>query len=171
MTDMKSVPVTTTASPDHDFVLLPYRSLGPKGFLFVMGLIGGVSFIAGLAFALVGAWPVFGFLGVDVLLVWFAFRTSYRAGRLRERIVIHQGDLTVMRRDERGHEQVWTFPSYWARSDVEINERDGPKLYVGSHDRRIRVGAFLTEEELYAFRHTLDDALQLSRAAAAPGRG
>lgn len=157
--------------PDHDFVLLPHRSLGPKGFLVVMGLIGGVSFVAGLAFALVGAWPVFGFLGLDVLLVWFAFRASYRAGRVRERITIYQGDLTIRRRDTRGREQVWAFPSYWARSDVEVDERDGPKLFVGSHDRRVRVGAFLTEEELYAFRNTLDDALQLSRAAAAPGRG
>jgi uncharacterized membrane protein len=171
MTDTKSVPVSDAVPPDHDFVLLPHRSLGPKGFLFVMGLIGGVSFIAGLAFALIGAWPVFGFLGVDVLLIWFAFRTSYRAGRVRERIVIHQGDLTVMRCDVRGREQVWTFPSYWARSDIEIDDRDGPKLYVGSHDRRIRVGAFLTELELYTFRNRLDDALQLSRAAAAPGRG
>ncbi len=76
-----------------------------------------------------------------------------------------------MRRDVRGHEQVWTFPSYWARSDIETDERNGPKLYVGSPDKRIRVGAFLTESELYAFRNTLDDALQLSRAAAAPGRG
>jgi len=161
----------TDRKPEHDFVLLPHRSLGPKGFLLVMALMGGVCFIAGIAFVIAGAWPVIGFLGLDVLLVWFAFWMSYRAGRVRERIVIDQGDLTVMRRDVRGREQVWEFPSYWARSDIEFDERQGPKLYVGSHDRRIRVGAFLTEEELYAFRNTLDDALQLSRAAAAPGRG
>ena len=161
----------TETKPEHDFVLLPHRSLGPKGFLIVMALMGGVCFIAGVAFVIAGAWPVFGFLGLDVLLVWFAFRMNYRAGRVRERIVIDRGDLKVMRRDMQGREQVWEFPSYWARSDIEIDERAGPKLYVGSHDRRIRVGAFLTEEELYAFRNTLDDALQLSRAAAAPGRG
>jgi len=159
----------TDTKPDHDFVLHPHRSLGPKGFLLVMGLMGGICFIAGVAFVIVGAWPVLGFLGLDVLLVWVAFRMSYRAGRQLERIVIHQGNLTVMRRDPSGREHVWTFPAYWARSDLERDERGGRKLYVGSHDRRIRVGAFLTEEELLAFRHTLDDALQRSRAAAAPG--
>lgn len=159
----------TDRKPDHDFVLRPHRSLGPRGFLLVMALMSTVCFAAGIAFTIAGAWPVLGFLGLDVLLVWFAFRMSYRTGRVRERIVIHRGDLTVMRRDVRGREQVWTFPSYWARSDVETSDRDGPKLFVGSHDQRIRIGAFLTEEELHAFRNTLDKALQLSRAAAAPG--
>jgi uncharacterized membrane protein len=161
----------TQPEPDYDFVLHPHRSLGPKGFLVVMGLIGGVSFVAGIAFMLQGAWPVLGFLGADVLLVWLAFRASFRAGRVRERVVISGGDLTVMRRDAAGHEQSWRFPAYWARVDVERDPRGFEKLYVGSHDRRIRIGAFMTPEELVPLRRSLEDALQLSRAAAAPGRG
>ena len=159
------------AAPDFDFVLLPHRSLGPRGFLIVMGLIGGFSFIAGMVFMLQGAWPVMGFLGFDVLLIWLAFRMSYRTGRVRERVVIHDGELTIMRRDTRGHEHAWRFPAYWVRTDLERDRRGFESLYVGSHDRRVQIGAFLTPEELASFRHTLDDALQLARAAAAPGRG
>ncbi|WP_417514489.1 DUF2244 domain-containing protein [Minwuia sp.] len=158
-------------SPEYDFVLLPHRSLGPRGFLIVMALIGGISFVTGLAFALNGAWPVIGFLGLDVLLVWAAFRVNYRTGRVRERVLIDGGDLTVMRRDTSGREQMWHFPSYWSRVDMETDARGVEKLYVGSHDRRIRIGAFMTPEDLVTLRRSLDDALQLSRAAAAPGRG
>ncbi len=73
----------SVTEPEHDFVLLPHRSLGPKGFLLVMGLMSTVCFAAGIAFLIAGAWPVIGFLGLDVLLVWFAFRMSYRTGRVR----------------------------------------------------------------------------------------
>ncbi|WP_416896468.1 MAG: DUF2244 domain-containing protein [Minwuia sp.] len=157
--------------PDYDFVLHPHRSLGMKGFFLVMGLIGGFSFIAGIVFILQGAWPVMGFLGLDVFLIYVAFRMSYRTGRIRERVVISGGNVTVVRRDARGREQFWEFPAYWARADMETDRRGFGKLYVGSHDRRVRIGAFLTPEELSEFRWTLEDALQLSRATAAPGRG
>ena len=62
-------------------VITPHRSLGRVGFLVLMALFGGVSFVAGMVFLLIGAWPVFGFLGLDVLLVYWAFRLNYRAPR------------------------------------------------------------------------------------------
>ena len=49
-----------------------------------MGLIGLVSFAAGAMFFVVGAWPVVGFLGLDLLLIYLAFRASYRSGRAYE---------------------------------------------------------------------------------------
>ena len=61
-------------------VLTPHRSLSATGFVIVMALVGGVSFAAGIAFLLMGAWPVFGFFGLDVLLIYLAFRANYRAG-------------------------------------------------------------------------------------------
>ncbi len=55
-------------------VLTPHRSLGSIGFLVLMIVFGVISFIAGMAFLLMGAWPVFGFFGLDVLLLYWAFR-------------------------------------------------------------------------------------------------
>ena len=57
-------------------VLTPHRSLGRVGFLVLMALIGGISFVAGIVFLLIGAWPVFGFFGLDVLLLYWAFRAQ-----------------------------------------------------------------------------------------------
>ena len=63
-------------------LLTPHRSLGPTGFLILMACLGGLSFVSGIIFVSIGAWPVFGFFGLDVLLVYLAFRANYRSARL-----------------------------------------------------------------------------------------
>lgn len=65
-----------------DAVLRPHRSLGPTGFFILMSAVCVVSFGYGIVFIMIGAWPIFGFLGLDALLIYFAFRMSYRSGRL-----------------------------------------------------------------------------------------
>ena len=78
-------------------VLYPHRSLGPTGFLILMSAIGGVSFITGMAFLLKGAWPVFGFFGLDVALIYAAFKLNYRSGRLYETVELTPETLTITR--------------------------------------------------------------------------
>src|SRR5262245_57228367 len=75
--------------------ITPYRSLGNVGFLVLMLVIGGVSFAAGVAFLMLGAWPVFGFFGLDVLLIYWAFRVNYRAARAYEQVRVTGGALTA----------------------------------------------------------------------------
>ena len=60
-------------------IITPHRSLSRPVSSLLMTLIGGFSFIGGMFFLLLGAWPVVGFLGLDVLLVYWAFRANYRA--------------------------------------------------------------------------------------------
>ena len=76
-------------------VLTPYRSLPPLGFLIVMSVLGVVSFVTGVAFAWMGAWPVLGFFGLDVLVVFIAFKLNYRAGRMVETVEIGQPDVVL----------------------------------------------------------------------------
>ena len=78
-----------------DAELRPHRSLSPQGFLWLMGGICLFSFSAGLAFFLVGAWPVIGFLGADVLLIFFAFRVNYRRAHMRETLKLTPEHLQV----------------------------------------------------------------------------
>ncbi|HEY7298508.1 MAG TPA: DUF2244 domain-containing protein, partial [Xanthobacteraceae bacterium] len=65
-------------------IITPHRSLGPTGFLVFMLVLGGASFASGMVFLMAGAWPVFGFFGLDVLLVYWAFRANYRSARAYE---------------------------------------------------------------------------------------
>ena len=69
-------------------VLTPHRSLSPAGFLLFMLVLGGISFTTGMVFLLAGAWPVFGFFGLDVLLVYWAFRLNYRSARAYEQVIV-----------------------------------------------------------------------------------
>ena len=67
-------------------VLLPHRSLPPRAFHLLMLFLAIVSVGASIAFLVVGAWPVCGFFGLDVALLYLAFRISYRRARMREEL-------------------------------------------------------------------------------------
>ena len=83
-------------------IITPHRSLSRTGFLAVMALVGGLSFIGGLFFFLLGAWPVIGFLGLDVVLVYWAFRANYRAAAAFEEVTVTPSELRLRRVSHRG---------------------------------------------------------------------
>ena len=82
--DGPTPPDIQAAAVFFDAVIYPHRSLPPQGFLLLMLVLGATSFAAGVTFVLAGAWPIFGYFGLDVLLVYLAFRASYRSARMHE---------------------------------------------------------------------------------------
>src|SRR6202020_3386072 len=87
--------------------LTPHRSLNRTGFLVVRGFVTVVSFAAGIAFLLMGAWPVFGFFGLDVLAIYWAFRIYFRRANASEEIRVTPSELRVRRVSHRGHVAEW----------------------------------------------------------------
>lgn len=152
-----------TALP-FDAVLRPNRSLSPRGFVILMGFVAAVSFGAGVAFVAMGAWPVFGFFGLDALALYVAFRLNYRSGRLYERVRIEGDELKVARVEPNGRARRWSLPTYWARVAL-VGEAEGPgEVVLSSHGRSVAVGAFLAPEERASFAAALSDALRQARA-------
>lgn len=151
------------AAPPFRLVMTPYRSLSKPGFLVVMLFIGGVSFFAGIAFAVMGAWPVFGFFGLDVALIYWAFRRNYRSGRQLETIEIADGTLCLTHVDPWGERRVTELPSAWI--EVRLRERhDGRTMIaLASHGREHTFGGFLTDEERKEIAPVLRDALIAAR--------
>ena len=139
--------------------LQPYRSLGPDGFVIVMGLIAAISFVAGVAFLIMGAWPVFGFFGLDVLVIYWAFKANYRAARVRETVDVSDEAVVVRHYDVRGNMREWSFQPYWLRIEMEEDDETCGPLYLKSHGRRLSVGAFLPAEERRDFARALRAAL------------
>ena len=76
---------TATMAPPAPFdaVLYPNRSLDQFGFHLLMAAIVLVSAGIGAAFVIAGAWPVTGFLGLDVVLLYLAFPLELSAGSAR----------------------------------------------------------------------------------------
>lgn len=150
--------------PLFSAALRPHRSLPPAGFLALMAVLGGLSFAAGMVFLLHGAWPVFGFFGLDVALVYVAFRLNYRDGRRLETVDLSREELLVRRIDPRGRVAQWRFQPYWVR--LHLTEHDdtvGP-LTLSSHGRRLSLGAFLSGPERRDFARALEAALAQARA-------
>ncbi len=140
-------------------ILTPHRSLSPKGFLILMCLLGGISFIAGIVFWINGAWPIVGFLGVDILVIYLAFKLNYRSGRTCELVDLVDDELIVTRVFPSGKERKWSFNPYWVRVVLEKDHHESVKMALASHGREFLFGTFLAHDEKEDFANALNTAL------------
>ena len=146
-------------------VLRPYRSLEPRGFGILMLAIALCSFCVGLASWLMGAWPVVGFCGLDVLLIQLAFHLNYRDARASEEIHLTRERLSVTQISPQGVARETGFNPYWARLEVERQPEIGvTALRVASHGVRLAIGTFLPPVERESFATALLAALAKVRS-------
>jgi uncharacterized membrane protein len=146
-------------------VLRPHRSLSPHGFGILMAAIALCSFFVGFAFWLMGAWPVVGFCGLDVLLIQLAFRLNYRDARAAEEISLSRDRLSVTQISARGVAKETGFNPYWARLEIDRHPEIGvTALRIASHGARLAIGAFLPPSERETFAAAFSAALAKVRA-------
>ncbi|MGC6454677.1 MAG: DUF2244 domain-containing protein [Candidatus Puniceispirillaceae bacterium] len=150
----------------------PHRSLSPRGFLVVMGSLGLLAFCIGLGFFLLGAWPVIGFLGLELLVVWGAFKLNYRAARRRQHVTATAAKLKIENVSPQGRRDTTELPTAWVR--VELTPRDEPeshsrqrrKVLVRSHGRTAEIGNFLHPAETPKLASEVGQMVERARAAA-----
>lgn len=148
-----------------DVMLQPNRPLSPRGLALVIGFVGVISFVAGITFALRGAWPVTSFFGVDVLLLAWAMRASVRASRRREHLILSSDLLVIERFSPKGELKREEINPYWLRVEHEDPELLGAELALVSRGQRWVVGAFLGAEERAGLAEALRGALREARNA------
>jgi uncharacterized membrane protein len=145
-------------------LLTPHRSLNRTGFLVLMTFLSLISFAAGVAFLLMGAWPVFGFFGLDVLAIYWAFKINFARARACEEILVTPTELRVRRVSHRGHVAEWVLNPLWVQIDQKAHEEFGiEKLYLVSRGRRLAIASFLGPDEKASFIKSLSAALQVAR--------
>ena len=149
------------SSQNFRATLRPYRSLSRKGFVILMAVLIGLNFAAGTAFYLLGAWPIAPFLGLDVALVWWAFRKSYSEALKEERIEVTEHELVLRRFDHDKQREELHFTRGWVL--VELEEDRARELIGGLYLRfrgeRTEIGRFLGAHERQAFAGLLRGAL------------
>jgi uncharacterized membrane protein len=146
--------------------LTPHRSLGPRGFAVMMAFVGLTCFSAGLMFYNLGAWPVVGFLGLDVFIIWLAFRLNYRAGRACEHVILSRDALTIRRVQPNGRANDIMLNPYWARLEVtEVEDEGISRIQVRTHDKAVAIGTFLNPDDRRSFAHALRTALAEAKTA------
>jgi uncharacterized membrane protein len=147
-------------------VLTPYRSLGPTGFIVLMVALGAVSFITGIAFLMIGAWPVLGFFGLDVALVYVAFKLNYRSGRLYETLDLTPSQLTWTRVHPSGRREQFDCNPYWARVALREWPDGRTDLRLIAQGKELIFGRFLNDDERRELATALKGALIDARGGA-----
>jgi uncharacterized membrane protein len=138
-----------------DETLHPYISLGRTGFIWVMSFAVAFGLIISVEFPLVGAWPVFGFCGVEIFLLYIAFRLNYRSGQWAERLVLSDNRLQVRWFRPKGEVGRWNFEPGWLQVHIEERRPNGGAVSLSSHGLSLPIGKFLTPDE----RSKIADAL------------
>ena len=115
--------------------------------------------VIGLPMYLLGAWPVMGFMGLDVWLLWALFQRNYFDARRSETLTLTDRDLLVERRSPDGEREEHRLESYWLR--VELDDR---RLSLVSRGQRIVVGRFLSPDARASLAEELKAALAAMRA-------
>lgn len=162
---------TDSASDDPtvlDLVLYPHRSLSPTGFVILMSAVASLSFVIGMAFFLSGAWPILGFFGLDVALVYIAFRLNFRAARAYETIRLTAAVLEVVKVDPTGRARRYVLPPTWLAVHLEDRPPLGSRLTLRSRGKGLEVGAFLGPDEKRGLADVLRDGLRRAAMPALP---
>ena len=155
----------SSARPIFQALLYPHRSLPARGYLI---LILGTAIIAalyGVLFLVIGAWPIFGFIGAEWLLFWWLLRTHLTGERRAERLRLFPDRLVLQQIDAKGRMAECSFEPYWLQ--IVLHERgfENPALLLRSHGRSVEIGAFLGAHERRQFAEELDQVLARWRSA------
>ncbi|MDZ4776238.1 MAG: DUF2244 domain-containing protein [Alphaproteobacteria bacterium] len=141
-----------------DAVLTPNRSLTSGAFIKVLCVFSAMNVLIAGYWAFRGAWPVLGFLLLDVALFSLAFHMNYRAARSFERVRVGVDVVHVTRQPAQGAARHWVVSPAWAR--VEDRE-DAVRIAAG--DRAMLIGAFLSPPERGELAAAIRDALARAR--------
>lgn len=147
------------------WVLSPHRSLGKTGFTVLMAFMIVVSFVTSVVFVAMGAWPVAGFFGLDVLLVWLAFKLNYRSGLGREIIDLDAYRLALTRVAPSGRKVGFSFNSYWVRVKFDEHGDGRTRLSLRAHGEEVPFAGFLNDDERRELANDLSGALLDMRTA------
>lgn len=145
--------------------LTPYRSLSKQGFIAVMTLVAVINLVVGALFVAIGAWPVVGFAGLDVLLIWWAFRANFADARRAERISITEHELILERLADLKQPEQLRFVRRWVRVVLE-EDRDREligRLSLVCGQQRVHIGDFLAPDERRTLAQALKSALAIPR--------
>jgi uncharacterized membrane protein len=151
-------------SPVFDAVITPHRSLSPRGLFWLMAFLLCVTTVVSVPFYILGAWPVLGFFGLDILLIYIAFRYHNATARAYERIVLSRIELLLHSVSWRGVVRERRFNPAWTRIERDEHPEFGTeKIEIVQGRERVEIAAALGREERGAFADAFQQALATAK--------
>lgn len=144
--------------------LTPYRSLGPTGFRVLIGCIGIICLMVSLVFFLAGVWPVAGFMGLDFLLIYWAFKANYRDARRFEDIEVSRSRVLLRKVAPSGRTREHQFPQFGTRLEVDRHDEIGiTTMSIVNRVKRVEFGKFLNPDDRESFALAFGNALRRAK--------
>ena len=144
-------------------VIIPHRSLSPRGLRILIAVICLLSGLIALRFWLIGAWPVAGFGAAEIGLAVFLLRLNAQRARASELVLLSENSLRIVRTGPAGDRDERVLPVGWL--NVLLDEKPGrvPKLLLVARGLHEEIAATLGEDEKRDLCAALRDALHLAR--------
>jgi uncharacterized membrane protein len=154
-----------TQSPLFAVLLTPHRSLSPQGIRWVIAFTAVMASIPGLAFFAMGAWPVVGLLGLDIVLLTWALTASFADKDVFEEITLWPDALDIRRVNRKGRETSLSFNPFLVRfSAVRDADERVIALKIETRDGEVEIGKFLTPDDKANFAEMFAPALRRARS-------
>ncbi len=150
--------------PIFSAVLTPYRSIGAQALWILMAAVNVPVVAVGIVFLAHGAWPVSGFCGLEMLLLYLAFRANRRAARACEEVTVTSSSLTVRKTNPAGEVSEWSANPAWVRLDREVHQEFGVlRLALVTRGHALPIASFLGPDEKASFAHALATAIDRAK--------
>lgn len=145
--------------------LRPNRSLPPRQFHLMMVGVAIIFLLMGVRFLFLGAWPILPFMALDIGLLWWAMRASYRSGTAREELRLSDEGLELVRVTPHGGRRAIRMEPVWTRVELEPLANRQNRLWLKSPGRREPLGQFLSPSERQDLARVIGDGLARYRSA------
>ena len=162
---MRKMTTQTQARPLFSAKLTPHRSLGQRGYRVIIAVVALAATVPAITFYSLGAWPIIGFLGLDVALIAWAMWASLKDGKRYEQVTLWRDQLELKQVDGAGKEMLVRFNPSLVKLvvDRDYNERT-TGLHLRTRDRDVVLGAFLNNDEKSSFAKAFGTALKRARS-------
>ena len=145
-------------------ILTPYRALCFTSFQILILILGLTFFLIGTIFVYLGAWPVMGFLGLEIFLIWGAFRLNYFVAREYETVAVYPNEIFVRGISSTGKVNEFRFNPRWVHLIIErMNDDKIRQIKLICHGKGCLIGRFLNPEDLESFAAAFGNAISLAR--------
>jgi uncharacterized membrane protein len=152
-----------TETPIFQAEVVPHRSLSPRGMSWLLAVVAFMVGVNATVFVLLGAWPVAGFSGVELLLATVLFRLNVRAGKASEFLTLTHAGLHIERVDPDGTRRATLLTPAWLKLSLEERPGRAPLLVAIERRRQVEIARDLGEDEKRSLAAALSEALDRLR--------
>ena len=130
----------------------------------MFGLVAGICLIIGLVFFALGLWPVLGFVGLDILLIYWAFKSNFFAAKAYEDVEVSRENIWLRKVSPRGRFEDHTFPQFGTRFEVDRHDEIGiTQMRLAHRHNNVEFGYFLNPHDRETFALAFQKAIATAK--------